>query len=177
MVDAALATAADAATETVADAALATAADAPTETAADVALATAADAATETVADAALATAADAATETPSDIVTATTASPGEPPTPSGERLDHRPRRREINEIIEALSPEVQRCIAAVPRRRRVRIRVTWEGSTGRATSVRVSSTYADPPVGPCLEQAIRARPVTRFTEDDFATTLSFEAR
>ena len=93
------------------------------------------------------------------------------------EELDHRPRSRDLNALAETLRAEVLRCVADVPHRRRVRIRVTWEGSTGRATAVRLGSTYEDPPVGPCLQQVVRAHPITRFTERDFATTLSFDTR
>ncbi len=49
-------------------------------------------------------------------------------------------------------------------------------GSEGRATEVHVASSYAEAPMGPCLESAVRGRPITPFTDRDFETSLVFDA-
>ena len=142
--------------------------------AADVAVVAAPDASVVAAAtDAAVAAAPDA-----SVVAAADAGEPEEPEEPARPtRLHSHPRSREIGAFTDALTPEVQRCVAGSTRHRRVRIGVVWEGSTGRATEIHVASTYAEAPMGPCLENAVRSHPITRFTDRDFETSLTFEAR
>jgi hypothetical protein len=118
-----------------------------------------------------------ATTDASTTVTTGTSASLLPPSVERPERRHSHPRAREVNAFIEALTPEVRRCVAASTRHRRVRIGVVWEGRTGRATEVHVGSAYAAPPVGPCLEEAVRARPITPFTDRDFETSLTFDPR
>lgn len=134
----------------------------------DVAVAAVADAAAVAEADAAVAVAAVADAGAVED--------PPEDPPGRPARLHSHPRAREIGEFIDALTPAVQRCVSGSARHRRVRVGIVWEGRTGRATEVHVGSTYAEAPMGPCLEGAVRGRPITPFTDRDFETSLVFDA-
>jgi len=137
--------------------------------------------------DVAVAVAADAAVTPDAAVVVAAAVDAGAPDEPTGDppggtseppaRLHSHPRAREIGDFIDALTPAVQRCVSGSERHRRVRVGVVWEGRTGRATEVHVGSTYAAAPMGPCLESAVRGRPITPFTDRDFETSLVFEAR
>jgi hypothetical protein len=137
--------------------------------------------------DVAVAVAADAAVAPDAAVVAAAAVDAGAPEEPTEDppggtseppaRLHSHPRAREIGDFIDALTPAVQRCVSGSERHRRVRVGVVWEGRTGRATEVQVGSTYAAAPMGPCLESAVRGRPITPFTDRDFETSLVFEAR
>lgn len=155
--------------------------------AADVAAAATADAATAAVtsADAATAAATDAATGDvgavrPALVVDASA------PAPTGEAAwdvavfgasndpprEH-PRRRDMDDLEAALEPGVRRCVGPSSSRH-VRMSVVYEGATGRPRSLRIVGSYAQPPVGTCLEALVRAHPVPPFTDDAFEANYVF---
>lgn len=161
--------------------------DASVVAAADVAAAATADAATAAVtsADAATAAATDAATGDvgavrPALVVDASA------PAPTGEAAwdvavfgasndpprEH-PRRRDMDDLEAALEPGVRRCVGPSSSRH-VRMSVVYEGATGRPRSLRIVGSYAQPPVGTCLEALVRAHPVPPFTDDAFEANYVF---
>ena len=50
------------------------------------------------------------------------------------------------------------------------------EGATGRAVDIHVASAFAEPPIGPCIENVIRSHPVEPFTSDEYENHFSFES-
>jgi hypothetical protein len=144
-----------------------------------------ADAATAAV-DAALATpdaeAADVATVSTADDVAvaavdaAEPAQPSEPAhSPAGRRRRH-PHSFEMDDLEERITPEIQACITDQRRRRHVHVAVAYEAATGHPIDVRVSAPYGEPPVGPCIENVIRAHPVEPFSDSEFQTHFSFDS-
>jgi Protein kinase domain len=95
----------------------------------------------------------------------------------SAEGRRHRhPHTDDMDALEERLTPDVQACITDNHRRRHVHVAVRYEGATGRAVDIHVASAYAEPPIGPCIENVIRAHPVEPFTADDYENHFSFES-
>ncbi|MBK8693307.1 MAG: hypothetical protein IPN17_13650 [Deltaproteobacteria bacterium] len=83
------------------------------------------------------------------------------------------PRRRDMDDLEAALEPGVRRCVGPSSSRH-VRMSVVYEGATGRPRSLRIVGSYAQPPVGTCLEALVRAHPVPPFTDDEFEANYVF---
>lgn len=98
----------------------------------------------------------------------------GEPPAPT--RRHRRPHSDEMDTLEEQLTPDIQACITDNHRRRHVHVAVRYEGVTGRAVEIHVSAAFAEPPVGPCIENVIRSHPVEPFTAEDYENHFSFES-
>lgn len=92
-----------------------------------------------------------------------------------GRRHRH-PHTDDMDALEERLTPDVQACITDNHRRRHVHVAVRYEGATGRAVEIHVASAYAEPPIGPCIENVIRAHPVEPFTAEDYENHFSFES-
>ncbi len=100
--------------------------------------------------------------------------SPEQPSTREG-RLPRRPHREDVDALEARLKPAVLACVSGTPRRRHMRVGVVYEGSTGRAVEIHISSAFASPPVGPCVENAIRTNPLPRFRNEDWETDYVFD--
>jgi serine/threonine-protein kinase len=90
-------------------------------------------------------------------------------------RLPRRPHREDVDAVEQRLKPAVLACVSGTPRRRHMRVGVVYEGSTGRAVEIHISSAFASAPVGPCVETAIRANPLPRFRNEDWETDYVFD--
>ncbi|MFO0651983.1 MAG: protein kinase [Polyangiales bacterium] len=114
----------------------------------------------------------------PADAGT-TVAQEGEPDageSPATARRHRHPHSDDMDTLEEQLTPDVQACITDNHHRRHVHVAVRYEGATGRAVEVHVSSAFAEPPIGPCIENVIRAHPVEPFTATDYENHFSFES-
>jgi hypothetical protein len=110
------------------------------------------------------------------------------PPTPPGEGgpdaaapvnpatlEDDHPRARDIIRVTNSLRSRVRTCIAGRRTRRHVRILAEYEGATGSPVAVRLVGGYADPPVGPCIEAAVRTFTYSPFRETRWTQSYVYD--
>lgn len=83
------------------------------------------------------------------------------------------PRRRDMMRLEEVLEPSVRQCVGTTASRH-VRMSVVYAGSTGRPSEVRINGAFAQPPVGQCLENLLRANPIPPFTDEDYESNFVF---
>lgn len=95
---------------------------------------------------------------------------------PATTRRHRHPHSDDMDTLEEQLTPDIQACITDNHRRRHVHVAVRYEGASGRAVEIHVASAFAEPPIGPCIENVIRAHPVEPFTAEDYENHFSFES-
>lgn len=128
-----------------------------------------------TQSDAGATTAANNTADASTAVATNTPDTNPEQPSTHEGRLPRRPHREDVDAVELRLKPAVLACVSGTPRRRHMRVGVIYEGSTGRAVEIHISSAFASPPVGPCVENAIRANPLPRFRNEDWETDYVFD--
>lgn len=76
--------------------------------------------------------------------------------------------------VAAALRPRVADCVEGLEDPHGVRLSLRFEGATGTVTSVRVRGLFAEPPMGPCIEEAARGVRVPPFTAATWEPSFTF---
>ena len=72
------------------------------------------------------------------------------------------------------LSRRVADCVEGIDTHTSVTVFVRFDGATGMVQRIRSRGIFAEPPVGPCLEQAVTGVRISPFAAPSWDTTFSF---
>lgn len=77
--------------------------------------------------------------------------------------------------VTAALRGPVADCVEGLEDPRGVRVSLGFSGQTGAVTSVRVRGLFAEPPMGPCIEEAARRVRIAPFRAERWEPTFRFQ--
>ncbi|MFO0624498.1 MAG: hypothetical protein U0325_02695 [Polyangiales bacterium] len=116
----------------------------------------------------------EAAVSTPPAVVAATDAGTprrATPPTPAAGAV---PGDAVHARVWTQLSRRVADCVEGIDSHTSVTVMVRFDGPTGMVQRIRSRGIFAEPPIGPCLEQAVTGIRVPAFTAPAWDTSFSF---
>ncbi len=74
------------------------------------------------------------------------------------------PTERVRLRLYASLRPQVADCVEGMEPGQRVTMEVRFNGPTGTVSQLHLHGIFAEPPIGPCIEQAVRGLTVTPFS-------------